>query len=890
MNRKSIFSAAILALLATPAWAQPAPEPILTEDLTGNWFNPIRDGEGCNLTLEGDGQSMILTCYTYLDGKQVWLIGSNAFDETAGELVIDQFVVTSGAQFGAAFRPEDVVREVWGRASMQFADCNTALIAFEPTDTRFTGFETAYQKIVPGPCNSGRMTSASGDTTVIGNWFNPARDGEGIQVALEGDGATYVATYYTYLDGEQAWVIGTGRLDGSTISFDDMTLTGGADFGPAFNPADVTRTPWGQMVVDISDCSTAQVTFNSSLPAFEDFATEMVKIVQGPCRALTLQGQVTDAPIADATVTAQVGDRQYQTVADENGNYELRVVARSGDEFVRLSATGSEAQPQVQFESLLGSAGRLIGDAGSDGVLSSSDNAQTDVTHFTTAQFALMLEVNQGVLPSDDDSLALLTEGISSDALVQGAALIQLVVDGGASLPDGVSNTLALLTNPEATQAFVDSLPEGALEQAIADVTSTTPESVAFAVGSIPIGEYALYFTSPVGTVQSIDGGALALLRFNPVDPPGDAGTMQWFDENLIADTSALWSLADGVITVIPATPRLEFRSFDVCNAPTGDSIQRERIWETVKWEMRRIVRGDIDTIALTTFTEIRDVDPAACDDPPTTMVSTASMLAFKVDALPFVADDLTGARMLPFVADPAAGGFVDPTIASFGGSAVLDFDTGLLDAPGMQSGFTAALDHGRIVATLTRADGSASYEHEYRRYRNDGRKADSVLAFVTRSDGARAIAGGMSVKADQSLAFTTANAPGIYRSGLELGYFRGNFNGDSPFFIQINDDAEHTVTRTSLGPTAADEPSITQRIWNIEGNLLALHRVPGGSTGGLRDRDWLPIAIDGNRVYVRERRHGISFDEATNTFSGPLAEMRSNFYDLVDTVQYERP
>lgn len=892
MSRNFILSLALLAVIAAPALAQSSPEPILAQDLTGNWFDPARDGEGCNLTLEGDDQSMILTCYTYLGGKQVWLIGSNTFDEASGELVIDQFVITSGAQFGSAFRPEDVVREVWGRATMQFADCNTALIEFEPADARFTGFETAYQKIVPGPCNSDRMASASGDTTVIGNWFDPNRDGEGIQVALEGDGATYVATYYTYLNGEQAWIIGSGLLDGTTINFDNMTLTGGADFGPAFDPADVTRTPWGQMVVDITDCSLAQVTFNSALPAFEDFSTQMVKIVQGPCRALTLQGQVTDSPIADATVTAQVGDRQYQTVADANGDYELRVVARSGDEFVRLSATGSEAQPQVQFESLLGSAGRLVDEAGSDGVLSSDENAQTDVTHFTTAQFALMVEANQGAIPADDDSLALLTEGISADALVQGAALIQLVVDGGAALPDGVTDTLALLTDPEATQAFIDGLPEGALQQAIADVTGTVPASVAFTPGNIP-AEYALYFPSPVGTVQSADGGADALLRFD--DTSGSSGTVEWLTKTLVSDATASWSLSDGVVTIVPSVPRISFNFFQTCATPTGNSDQVEVIEETRQIEIRRLVSSDIDTIAFTRFNEYRYAVPGSCGDPlPAPSVFTTQQLGFKADALPFAASDLAGARMLPFVADPAAGGFTTPSQATFGGSALFDFDAGQFDAPGMQAGFTASFANGRIHAVLTRADGSASYDHEYRRYRSDGRKADSVLAIVTRSDGARAIAGGMGVKADQSLVFTIADAPGIYRSGLELGSFCCLGNGGSPFFIQLNDDAEQTVTRTTFNPdfdpTTADEPRVdNNRKWSVEGDWLVLRR-NGGTVDGLQTRRWLPVAQDGNRVYLVEQRWTFVFDEGTGSNIDVLAEQRSAFYDLVDAVQIERP
>jgi len=885
MNRESVFASILLSSLAFLAHAQSVTEPIVAEDLTGNWFNPVRDGEGCNLTLEGDSQSMILTCYTYLGGKQVWLIGSNAFDEASGELVIDQFVVTSGAQFGSAFRPEDVVRDVWGRATMRFADCNTALIAFEPTDTRFTGFETAYQKIVPGPCNSDRMASATGDTMVIGNWFNPTRDGEGIQVALEGDGATYVATYYTYLNGEQAWIIGTGRLDGTTISFDDMTLTGGADFGPAFNPTDVTRTPWGHMVLDISDCSTAQVTFNSTLPAFEDFSTQMVKIVQGPCRALTLQGQITDSPIADATVTAQVGDRQYQTTADANGNYDLRVVARSGDEFVRLSAIGSAAQPQVQFESLLGSAERLVSEAGSDGQLTSGENAQTDVTHFTTAQFALMVEANQGAIPADDTTFTGLGDNIPLERVIQGAALIQLVVDGGVTLPDGVTNTLALLSSPEATQALIDSLPEGTLDQAIADVTNTTPASVAFAPGNIP-SEYALYLPSPVGAVQSVDGGAEGLLRF--ADTGGSSGTVEWLTTDLLSDATASWSLSAGVLTIVPNEPRNRFRFFDFTSC--GSEEERESL--ITKLELKRLLIAGIDTLSQTVFTETRRIGAAACDDPqPHPSVFTTQLLGFKTDALPFAASDLAGTRMLPFVADLAAVGFVDESQQlRFGVSALFDFDTARVYAPGMQESFTANIDDGRIHAVLTRADGSASYDHEYKRYRSDGGKADSVLAVVTRSDGARAIAVGMSVKADQSFSFTPANAPGIYRSGLELGNFRGVGNGDSPFFIQINDDPERTVTRTALGPTAADEPFVdNNRKWSIEDSLLVLRR-SGGTFDGLRTRQWLPIAQDGNRVYLLEELWGATIDEIDGSITGFRKAQRSAFYDLVDSVQFGRP
>lgn len=887
MNYRKMFVVLILSAWSLASFGQTNPAPIAASDLTGNWFNPARDGEGCNLTLEGDAQAIILTCYTYLDGKQVWLIGNGTLDDVQGELVIGSFIRTSGAQFGSAFRPEDVVREGWGTARMQFSDCNTALISFAPTDVRFSGFETAYQKIVPGPCNANRLDTASGDATVIGNWFDPLRDGEGIQVALEADGATYVASYYTYLDGEQTWLIGSGRLSGTVIEFNDMTLTGGASFGPAFDPADVTRTAWGQMVVDLADCSRIHVAFNSTLPQFEAFSTDMVKIVGGPCQAITLQGQVTDAPIANASVLATVADRSYQTLADADGHYSLRIVTRSPDEFVRLSATGSAAQPQVRFESLLGSAGRLSAEAGTDGVLDSGDNSQTDVTHFTTAQFALMRRANAGVVPNADASLNTLTQSIEGDELLHAAAVIQLVVDGGVALPAGVSDTLALVSNPEAMQALTASLPDGVLDQAVAEVANFAPASVRFAAGSLP-GEYALYLASPMGTIRSVDGGAWAFLRFS--SDMGVSGAVDWFPDQMASDIGGTWALANGVISVRPDAPRFYESLVWPCLVPTGEQLQAQVTLESVRWDLRRVVRGAIDTVELTTFIEPRFAAPADCvlQSPPTPFQRKLTLLAFASDPLPFTPDDLAGARMLPVPADRDAGGF-DPSIARFPGSAIYDFDSGTLESPGMAAAFDAQLIDGRIHATLSRADASASYDMELRRYRSDGRKGESVLAIVTRSDGARGISAGMSVKADPTLGFDTANAPGIYRSGVELGDFPGTLNGDFPFFVQINGDAEQTATRIFLDPEFP--PSSDQRLWSIDNGTLGLRRLPGGSFGGLRDRDWIPVAIDGNRVYVRERRWSpVPSTQDPNVFEDGLVEQRSNFYDIVDRVQFERP
>lgn len=106
-----------------------------------------------------------------------------------------------------------------------------------------------------------------------GNWFNPQRDREGVQISLEGDNATFVLSYYTYLGGRQVWMFGSARppATGETraLTF-DLFITTGADFGSRFNPADVTRRAWGTvtLTVDANDCNKAQMQVSPALPEF----------------------------------------------------------------------------------------------------------------------------------------------------------------------------------------------------------------------------------------------------------------------------------------------------------------------------------------------------------------------------------------------------------------------------------------------------------------------------------------------------------------------------------------------------------------------------------------------------------------------------------------------
>jgi hypothetical protein len=252
--------------------------------LSGNWFNPARDGEGCQLTREANGSTYILTCYVYNQADpyatdHVWMIGAGSVDD--GAFVSTGMVITEGAQYGSAFDPDDVNRIPFGSVTMEFDDCNTADVIMDPVAPGFENVVLPMQKIVPVDCSGGIPDPANASRA--GNWFNPDRDGEGFQLAVEGSDGLHVITFYTYLDGEPAWLIGAGTIQGDTIEFADTVITSGTGFGADFDPADVVRTPFGSLTLTFEDCNNATIVVDSDLPAFEDQTIELTRIVQGQC-------------------------------------------------------------------------------------------------------------------------------------------------------------------------------------------------------------------------------------------------------------------------------------------------------------------------------------------------------------------------------------------------------------------------------------------------------------------------------------------------------------------------------------------------------------------------------------------------------------------------------
>lgn len=177
----------------------------------------------------------------------------------------------------------------------------------------------------------------------------------------------------------------------------------------------------------------------------------------------TLQGVVTDEPIANAEVTAEVAGRIYTTTANASGNYTLEIGADEDEDLSELlvivTAKGKNEQSHVKLKSAVGSFGSLLEQAGDDKILTSDENNGVDVTHISTAIIGQLKYRNGDVLPLTLSQLDAATLKLDGTAILGMATSIKFIVDYSSTnqeavLPEGVSDTWELVSNIENYRTF----------------------------------------------------------------------------------------------------------------------------------------------------------------------------------------------------------------------------------------------------------------------------------------------------------------------------------------------------------------------------------------------------------------------------------------------------
>nr|WP_316642200.1 Ig-like domain-containing protein [uncultured Roseateles sp.] len=175
--------------------------------------------------------------------------------------------------------------------------------------------------------------------------------------------------------------------------------------------------------------------------------------------ALTLKGQVSDGPIANAAVTATVGGKPFTATADAQGVYTLNLQTEQTGDTVQLSASGVGTQNQVKLQALLGDVAALAKLADKDGQVGPAQTQATQITHYSTALAALVTEAGGAAAPTQA-RLDELSSAVSPERLVELATAIKLVVDKGVALPGGVADTAALVQSPTTASVLAGFLKE----------------------------------------------------------------------------------------------------------------------------------------------------------------------------------------------------------------------------------------------------------------------------------------------------------------------------------------------------------------------------------------------------------------------------------------------
>ena len=184
-SSKSISSvfAVIAILVSSMCFAQVN---ISEGGISGQWYNPSRDGEGLFVEVvdTNSGQQISVSWFTYdLDGFQMWLVGNVAIQANQTSVTIPVFV-TNGPKFGPDYDPADIMRATWGTLTLVFDTCSTGLLAYESSVAGFGsgGIElTRLTSLTQVRCTEPPPPSGSGITP--GRWtgsqvcFNVSADG-----------------------------------------------------------------------------------------------------------------------------------------------------------------------------------------------------------------------------------------------------------------------------------------------------------------------------------------------------------------------------------------------------------------------------------------------------------------------------------------------------------------------------------------------------------------------------------------------------------------------------------------------------------------------------------------------------------------------------------------
>ncbi len=253
--------------------------------ITALYFDPTRDGEGFNFeTLNDD--LVLVHWYTFDEqGNDQWMLGASPFS-AENALYIADLQSTRGGVFGPDFNPDDIVFSSQGSVEMIFESASriigTAGPNFwvqlgkmkytSPTGQKFrtdlSPITFAGGMVSPSNADDVETINELDGSSLIGSWFNPARNGEGFHFQETLLGIPIILWYSYDLEGNQKWFIGSGGQieetdDNVKVTFDQVfEVDQGTRFGTEFNADEIELSEWGSIELNLQ-CTTGTFKYTA---------------------------------------------------------------------------------------------------------------------------------------------------------------------------------------------------------------------------------------------------------------------------------------------------------------------------------------------------------------------------------------------------------------------------------------------------------------------------------------------------------------------------------------------------------------------------------------------------------------------------------------------------
>lgn len=598
---------------------------------------------------------------------------------------------------------------------------------------------------------------------------------------------------------------------------------------------------------------------------------------------LRIDGRVYwPGPIANAIVTAQLnGQPSASTSSRPDGTYGLVIEYRhvTGSPLVELRAIGTGSRAHIQYAGQLGPFDRIQAAAGSDETLTLNEEAFVNLTPYSTAVTAHMRAgsgFNAVTNASSFDHAARSLQWVYSNELTVGLAL---AAQGDLALPAGSVTTWDALTSLASTQQFYADHMNMAIA---ASGCSASPATHPYCIVMDTLPSDPNVFPHSVPAAGTVHSNALGYRYWG-----GHLDTA--FEVNGASGRYQPSGVLDAVMATVDVTeePNGVFKLHHTDNSPISsyetyvfvNGNQVLRVVESLSVRVR-LSRSAGNLQSFATANQVRWRHPNNPEIPDTLLPVRLGLPAIST-ASPPPADQLAGLGPLagrrwlistPFFA--AATPSLTADIHAFGSSGGTT-ERGLIN-------FSLVEQHSdRFVLSY----GSKTVTT---RLINQDRPDVWRTQVTIEDNGNEQIASGILMAVDDPQpAWTTASAPGLYRSyvngqfcdgpygDIELLYANGFcMSTQSTWFgFQLNTDG-----------TAVQDPLNfpTPHVWSLptspNSGRLYLNRYSGVNL--IRSRGWEIIRQDGDQYWVLE-----NYDIA----SGPPLPGPANFLPTERVIQYVR-